>query len=286
MDAETRHHLKENELAALLSKLRQSDQTTIFLALAVIVLIVLLIGVNAYRGSVQAAEAEAWSAMFALNPLNAETGGAALTELQSIAEQHDGVLGAVAAMRAASTRTYEVQMGDVEDPAAALEEASAMLTPVLRRVETLPSAVAGPAHMLAAQIAEGQRDLETARGHYDALLAPRFAGNPLQAIANQRLQDLDALSSPVALAAGAPPQPQGTNLPPGMSPSLIGPLQNRQISPPTTPPATNEDAAPAEAAGDAADAEARAEPAGDGETDGVAEAEAPAAETEPTDASP
>jgi hypothetical protein len=278
MDAETRHHLKENELAALLSKLRQSDQTTIFLALAVILLIVLLIGVNAYRGSVQAAEAEAWSAMFALNPLNAETGGAALTELQSIAEQHDGVLGAVAAMRAASTRTYEVQMGDVEDPAAALEEASQMLTPVLQRVETLPSAVAGPAHMLAARIAEGQRDLETARGHYDALLALRFAGNPLQAIANQRLQDLDALDAPIALAAGAPPQPEGTNnLPPGVSPSLIGPLQNRQITSPTAPPTTNQGAD---------ETEAPAEPAADGETDGEAETEAPAAETEPADASP
>jgi hypothetical protein len=219
MDAETRHHLKQNELAQALGKLRSLDTSTVLTLLAVLAVIVFIIGYRAYSSYAAGQTATEWSEMFALNPLAPETGRADLEQLRQIAQERSDRLGAVAGMRAASMMLYDALEGS-ENAADKVSEARQLVSPIVENSADYPSAIAGPAHFLAARLCETQRDFAAAREHYNTLLTERFAGNPLQRRAEANLETLDELQEPVELVAGAPPAPP---TPAASPPPMVGP---------------------------------------------------------------
>jgi predicted negative regulator of RcsB-dependent stress response len=213
MDADTRHQLKQNELAEALQKLRLLDDRRITIALGVvIVLLVVYAGYRLWQNSSRAAVDRAWQSLTELQGrLDALTPDpTALADLRTlIANSPDQTLTGYAKLCLAA----ELNRTAIRDTARReplLSEAEQELKTVIDSAAGKPPLQAAALFALASTH-ESQRRLADARALYQRLVdSQQFDGSPYKPIAEERLADLDQLATAIVFTPGDPPTPPPT----------------------------------------------------------------------------
>lgn len=263
MDADKRHQLKTNELAAALQRLRDvgRDPTTRYWIIGVVAVVVLVGGYRLW-GSVRVSQiANGWWELAQVTAqANQNPAGTAEGLRRVIADAPDRTLAAHARLRLAGTLRAQAHAQPTGGEAL-LREAIEILRGLCDDPAT-PRELVPPAAFSLGTSYESLRDFDSAAAAYRGIVAdPRSAGTMFRELAEQRLATLDELRTPIAMAAGTrPPETQPATTP-QMSP-LTDPLMGPPIAPapPTDqplpppvpqpqappPPATETQPAPAE----------------------------------------
>lgn len=247
MDADTRHQLRQNELAEALAKLRDYTDKRTLAWLAVIIAIALgYAGYRYWRWRQGIQLAQGYEALSSVDALDASLGEAPLAQLrQLIAEASQP--GLVALARLELAQGLEVR-GERAEDAAKLAEAKSEY----QRIVAMADA---PAHVKAAalyrlgMVYETERDFVKARETFTTLSSDsRFEGSPQQQRATQRLGLLAELAVPVRFKPGAKPLlPAQTAQPGAWSESAeASPVTRKPPAAPTTQPAREEEKSSAE----------------------------------------
>jgi hypothetical protein len=257
MDAEKRHHLKQNDLAEALAKLRDlgSHREVLYWAAAIVVVLAAFV---VYRnwGSWQASRAaRAWRGLSEVSQKVQSNTPGAMDELRGIvSDSSNPTLAAAARIRLAATlRAKATETGTLDT--AALQQSVEVLQPLLNEPGLSPGLV-GAAGLSLATSYETLGQFDDAERIYNLLLdEQRFAGTGYPKAAAERLKTLPELRKPVEFVAGLPPQeaPSVSVLTPEV---MAGP----PAPPAEAPDAETQPAATAEPA--PADAAAQEQPAG------------------------
>ena len=248
MDADTRHQLKQNELAQAIDQLRTLDRGTIYTIVAVVAVLLLFGAFRVWQWqSVRSVESR-WNALV---QLGGQGGGAAGTTsaLRDVIAGDSSPLTHVARLSLANVLLQDAR----ENPTGAdanVREAVEVLKPLADNYQQLEPAIGGPALNLLATAYECQRDFDAAKAVYDSLQSEHFAGSPFAEVAHTKFTDVDLLRSQVQMTPGFPPlddtaaAPAGEGLPGGVT------ISTDPARPTAQPAATAVDPADAEAAGD------------------------------------
>lgn len=229
MDAETRHALKQNDLAEALTHLKDyaADPAVRRWISAILLIIVVYVAFRVWKWSARASSESAWAAFGAAMQTSTENPDAAAAALRDLIEgSSDANLRAAGHLMLADILNKEMltEPGKVEANA---EKALSGL-----RAITSDGAVAkqykAPAHYQAAGMYETLGKIDDARREYEAITTDaRFAGSPFVALAEARLENLDELASLPAFEPGnapAPTPPAGpsaTFTPPMVAPEAL-----------------------------------------------------------------
>ncbi len=236
MDADTRHQLKQNELAEAIQKLRELDKSTVYLIVAILVIIVLFAAYRIWTWQSARAEAANWQSLVQMGQPATGASPDMLDGLRGIADgSTTSALSNAARLELAGALAAEAT--ETSDPQK-LTEAAAVLQPLVDQHLQIPPAVGGPALYLLAGIQESQRDFDGARATYEMLQSDHFAGSSLQVLVSAKLDSLDSLRTPIALQPGLPPQPQSEVVAP--TPADLAAAAE------STPPAANAEDSPVE----------------------------------------
>jgi hypothetical protein len=245
MDAETRHELKTNELAATLVKAK--DLIDRYLNTVLVILIVAVLAYTAVRlwswRHTSALEA-GWAEFGKINVEDSTAGDAPLDQLRKIiAEAPDDTL-----RTAARIRLADALAGSAVDKAmpARVGEAITEFTAIFDSPQSNALFKAAAAFRLAG-LHETQRDFAKAAEYYTRLSTDAaFADSPFAKIAAERLLTLDSLKDAVVFTPGsAPPPPPppsiapapAADVPPASAPAEIAPAESPppQSAPTETP---------------------------------------------------
>ncbi len=238
MDADTRHELKQNELAEALWRVRLLAEKYWKHAVAVVVAIVVIaVGLRVWSVASSMARDSAWSAVMA-GELNEDAQADPLTRLRAVmAETSDPALLAAARLRAAR-QLIDKESSDAAQRSANLKEAQQLLTQAASD-RGAPALLRAAARFGAASLDESLNNLDAARTSYQALVDDKeFEQSPFRALAATRLGTLDGLKLPVSFTPGtAPPPPP----PPGSVQPATQPAATTQAAQPATQqPATTQ----------------------------------------------
>ncbi len=251
MDADTRHALKQNELAEALVKLRNLDNPTTRYILIGLAVLIVLVGVWKLYAYAQTQALETGWKQFSeldqrLSDPDPAKAAAARDELRKLAAgASNSDLAGHAWVRYAGAC--------LEQAVKAPEQADALLREATQALEQVTAGRAAPLVRAAAWFAlgtayEGQRDWDKARQAYEMLTSRdgAFAASPFVFAARERLSNLAELATPIVFAPGGPPLPEATA---GPQPPLgWEPLDPALVSDRPLPPATQTATAPSEAA--------------------------------------
>ncbi len=261
MDADTRHELKQNELAEALTKLRGrvKDEHVRLAILIVTLAVVAIIAVRYWRYSANRTVERGWSQLGAIEQsLSSDTdtdADAAITRLRAlVGEASDPTLKGFAKLRLGNA-LRDQGMIQPQKRATYFAEATSTLQQVISE-NPQSAALCGAATFSLACVQESERKFDEARASYKKLVdEPRFDGSPFRIIAKSRLEDMDKYTGPVSFVPGEPPPPPPppTLTPPATSPAPTATppsplLSPTNIDPKTSPPASAP-AAPASAPG-------------------------------------
>lgn len=232
MDADTRHQLKQNELAEALSALRDwNNPTTRYTLLVLGVALLAVIGWKVWRYSQARAEEHAWQQLGAIEQRFSATddtqSAAAATELEAlIKDTSNAAVGAAARLRLAEHQ-IETALRKPEVRPESFAAAIATLKP-LAEAKDVPPSLAAPAMFALATAYESTREFDQAAALYEQLRdEARFRGNPLAVLAADRRATLDDIRTQVAFIPGAPP----TAPPPPTITSDGLPIQLERVDP-------------------------------------------------------
>lgn len=241
MDANTRHQLKQNELAEALAKLRSMNDPRFLWGLVIVgAAVCVVLGWYAYRYTRQNALERDWAQlgrlMVGVAAEDPATAQAAQGELAAaIQEWSDPTLRGYGQLQLARAKVDQAYLNPGARQAA-LGEAAEMLNKIRSAPDT-DAALHAAATFLLATTYESLRDFEGAKSLYQSLVdGPRYAGSPFQRLATDRLKDIDKLSDAIAFLPGSPPPPApppGGATPPGSPPtppSAVGP-QGQPLKP-------------------------------------------------------
>lgn len=255
MDADTRHQLKQNELAEALTKLRDlNNPNTRFAILVLVVLVVGYFGVRAYRyyrhSAQEGASAKLGEISAALHSDDAARASGAMAEMRSLIDS-TGNVGVKSAARLELARAYfDKAVDDPNSRTENLKQAGQLYDAILKQSST-PAAFEATALFGAAGIHESLREFDQAKAKYEKLADKKFDGSPYQKLAAVRLSSLADIQKPLALAPGTPPEQPAmpSGLPPGVqlmpvTPEEAAKLNQAPVTPaaPPTPPAPAQDA--------------------------------------------
>jgi predicted negative regulator of RcsB-dependent stress response len=238
MDAQTRHQLKQNELAEALDKMRDWDNpTTRYTLVGVLAIVVIFGGWNLWSWSREQSLAQDWQRFGQiqndLNSAEVTTADSAINDLRSlISDTGQPALEAAARLRLGRVLVDQAFV-EPEQREAKLNEAIEVLEAV-RSAGSTPPSIGSPARFLLATAYESAGKFDQASGIYEELKGEaRFTGSPYVRLAERRLEDIDEVSRPVAMAAGTNPNATGNQRSVGdMFDSQMGP----QMPNPTMPP--------------------------------------------------
>lgn len=214
MDAQTRHELKQNELAQALMKLRLiAEKQAGYWVAGLVVVMLAWAGYYIWRTSHRVSIESAWKRLSTVNPADPTAAATAQDTLRSlISENVDPHVVAAARLRLGTILADEA----LREPArreVLLREAIDVLTRVAQD-ERAPTAIVAPALFKLAAAYESLRDLDRARQTYEQIVhTSRLAGTPFPGLAQARLESLDELARPVAFVAGEPPPPAAPGAP-------------------------------------------------------------------------
>ncbi len=237
MDAQTRHQLKQNELAEALTRLRgvrfDSRMRLVLVGLAVV--IVAIIAFRAWRSSAQRKLESQWGQIsFTTLTAQGDEDGSNAEKLRGvISSTSDNALKACARVRlAAALRTQALNTPERRQEL--LNEAAGALKDVTSsNAAALP--MRGAAMLSLAGVDEALNQFNEARELYTTLSTdPKFDGYPVRDVAADKLKTLDRVAKPVELVAGEAPVPviEATPKPmPVLDANFVGP----PYFPPTPP---------------------------------------------------
>lgn len=247
MDADTRHQLKQNELAEALSKLRDLRDPRILATAGVIVVILLAVLVwYGWRASQQATLERGWARLsdIAANLSGADPSAvtAAQGELRTLLQETSSPSVAGYARLALARSRYDQGMLQPEERQAAFNEAITLLEQIRADSATRTDLDAAAAFLLASTY-ESTRQFDKARQLYQTLKDDtRYAGLPYGALSADRLATLDDLTDPIAFTPGEappPPAPETQAATPAPAPQFqpMTPEQLSVVAPPPVVPA-------------------------------------------------
>lgn len=238
MDAETRHQLKQNELAEALAKLRTFSDKRLRIALIVVAgILVLFLAYRWWRASASASRASAWTAIWQAEDTSGDLAKAVDNLRAQVAAQSDPVLAGGARLRLGITLVARARESGA-DREKLLREALEVLKPVTT-LDGPGAQFAATALFQTAAIHEALRDIPAARSAYETLTTDkRFEASPYRDLAASLLATVADLLKPVYFVPGDKPVdavPTGTPAPPaGAAPQLPPGVQI--VPSPATPP--------------------------------------------------
>jgi len=246
MDADTRHQLKQNELAEALSKLRDlRDPRILYAAGAVVVVLLAVLVWYGWRASQQAALERGWERLsdIAANLSGADPTAvtAAQGELRTLIQETGSPSVAGYARLALARSRYDQGMLKPDERQAAFSEAITLLEQIRADPATRTDLDAAAAFLLASTY-ESTRQFDKARQLYQTLKDDtRYAGLPYGALSADRLATLDDLTEPIAFTPGEappPPAPETQAATPAPAPQFqrMTPEQLGVVAPPPAAP--------------------------------------------------
>jgi hypothetical protein len=249
MDADTRHQLKQNELAEALDTLRDFNNPTTRLTL--LGLAVILAAFFAWKAWVHQQHHAQELTTQRLNQVQEAiaTGDptrmdAAIVDLRALVnDAAQPGLAAGARILLASTLADEA-LRKPDEQQTLFEEAITVLQPLIPDGE-VPAPLQAAAMFAKASCHESLRDFDQAKPLYERLQSEtRFRGSPYVGLAEDRLANLDELRTPIRFEPGSPPMPAAAM-------PMSGPPASAFVPPtPAAPvePAAGDEAAKPEAA--------------------------------------
>jgi hypothetical protein len=225
MDSDTRHQLKQNELADALAKLRDwNNPSTRYTILGLAALAVIIVGVYTFRSLRQSAlettSAELGRLAGELNSTEPAQITAAIGKLQTLIADTSNP-GLVGAARLTLARAqFDQGLHDPNQRPQAFKNAADTYNAILK-TSTTPPMTEAAAWFGLATACESLHDLDQAKSAYEKLTDPRFQGSPYVPLAAEHLSSIDDLKVQVTLTPGLPPggaAPAGTT--PGAPPSV------------------------------------------------------------------
>jgi predicted negative regulator of RcsB-dependent stress response len=229
MDADTRHQLKSNELADMLTSLKDLKKPQyLYPSLLVLVILVAVGAWYGWRYSQRVAAEQDWQRLdrisAGLNSGDASALSGAQGELRAMLQEKlpPSVQG-YARIELARSRVEQGLSQPAERPGA-FEEAAKLLEEVRSDPTTAPMQQA-EATFLLASTCESLRQLDRAKELYQSLTQDaKYVGSPYRALAEKRLSDIDTLAKPVAFVPGEAPAPTPpANKTMTLSPDTMGP---------------------------------------------------------------
>ncbi len=210
MDAETRHQLKQNELAEVLGKLRTLDDKRITYALiAIIAVLGLYAAFRLWSYSAQAAVSRSWQQLSEVRSrLGKETPDvSAVTDLRKLIDNSPDVSLKGYARLLLAGELNRTALADTVRRNDLLNDAAGQLKAVIDGASGAP-ALQAVAMFALASTHESQRKFDDAKALYQKLTTEAaYAGSPFKTLAEQRLTDFDKLSRSPAFVEGDPPAP-------------------------------------------------------------------------------
>jgi hypothetical protein len=226
MDAETRHQLKQNELAEAIGDLKQKvahmDRNTVYLLIGIAAIIILWIAYGLYNRAAAQQQSDVWFQVLTapVNIRNADTIQGDLENLRQLATQNDGALADAARLRLGVGLWNYAEAPNIEHPegeaANLLNEAASVLEPVAQTPasSSSPGVVAAAKYALAG-VYESLGRWDDARAQYESLQDERFAGTVYGpagvSLTKNALQNFDELQEPVKFAAPAPAEEENVS---------------------------------------------------------------------------
>ncbi|MGE0480895.1 MAG: hypothetical protein AB7Q17_10540 [Phycisphaerae bacterium] len=225
MDTETRHALKQNELADALMRVRMMSDKQMTTWIAVIVgLVVLIIGWRAWSGYAQAAREKAWAAVFAVPVGESDEKREAPAKLREMLGKIADPAYETAVRMRLSTSLLHIAQTDPAQRDAANAEAVELLKQVIATRDANDE-LAAAAHYMLATAHENAGRFDEAEASYKTLQAEeRFATSPYAEMAAEKLELLADLRKPLAFTPGLPPPPPAPETQPAAA-----------LAPPTQP---------------------------------------------------
>ncbi len=248
MDADTRHQLKQNELAEMLTRLRDwNNPQTRYAALGIALVLVLAVAAYAWYRGHQRNLAAGWQQ---LSNLSNEGLLSPVDKLPPVQDQLRTLIGdasnpaLASAARLTLARTYMVQgLEDKTQRPQAFEAAAKLLEQITGDAQLAPT-LRAPAALLLGSAYESLQQPDKAKEIYTKLATDSaFDGWPAKTIAAERLTTMaDAEANVTFLPGAAPPPTQ-----PAPAPLTMGPPAP-ESAPASAPAQAVDVAAPAAAA--------------------------------------
>ena len=246
MDADTRHQLRQNELAEVLARLRNFGDKRITGWLTAIVVVALgYAGYRFWQWRQDARLVQSYQALASVDATDASLGDAPLARLRElIADGSQPGLVAISRLQLAQGLEARGQ-GSGETAKEKLDRAEAQYKVILDTVDA-PDAIKAPAMYRLALLYETKRDFELARQTYAALSEDRrFVGSPFGDLALMRLELLEDLSTPVEFEPGVKPlaeipQPASQPASPPAISDAVGDALQTPAAPATQPTPSQE----------------------------------------------
>ena len=220
MDADTRHQLKQNELADALGRLRDLRDPRFLAALAVLVVVGLaILGWKAWnysqRLALEQASQRLGALQEALNSQDAPRIARARDDLRTLIDSTRNADMAAAARLLLARSRYDEAMSSAAQRPAGFEEAATQLEQLLAQPAVSPMLRAAATYLLA-NTYESLRRVDAAKELWQQLARDAlYAGTPYQSLAEEKLLSIDELSAPVAFVPGSPPPPPPPDTQPG-----------------------------------------------------------------------
>lgn len=220
MDADTRHQLKQNELAEALGRLRDLRDPRFLAALAVLVVVVLaILGWKAWnysqRLTLQQASQQLGALQEALESQDAARIARARDDLRALIDSTRNADMAAAARLLLARSRYDEAMSSAAQRPAGFEEAATQLEKLIAQPAVSPMLRAAATYLLA-NTYESLRRVDAAKELWQQLAREAlYAGTPYQSLAEEKLLSIDELSAPVAFLPGSPPPPPPPDTQPG-----------------------------------------------------------------------
>ncbi len=207
MDADTRHQLKQNELAEFLANLRNLGKREFLTYLGVIVVVILAIAAYRYTRYRQVQRlVAATQALQRINVSDPELGDAPLANLRTLIADYAGTpVEALARVKLAEgLEVRGKQAGNDE----LLRQAARELEAVLK-LPDVPHQVRAGAEYRLGIVYESLREFDKAREHLEKLSQDAaYAGTSFPELAEIRLENLDDYAQPVKFEPGPKPPPE------------------------------------------------------------------------------
>ncbi len=201
MDAETRHHLKTNELAEALSKVRSvSDEKLLPWLIGIVVILLAFLGVRWWNGAQEAKQVNEWSELNRVNVAGA--GPQALEPLEQLA--NEGLTPGVrhAAMLKIGQESLRLALTREIDRAQLLKSAENALDRLLKEKNVAPT-IAASAKFVLATVYESQARPDEAETLYNELKTDA-PGTPFAIMAESRLGTMEQARVTVEFLPGSP----------------------------------------------------------------------------------
>lgn len=263
MDADTRHQLKQNEFADLLSRVKEvADRQLGYWIAGLAVIVALFVGYRFWASAQENARARAWQALFSIE----ETGDARAERIRSLLADSPGASFSATAKLQLAAELQRLALAQSDRRDSLLNEAVSLLSSI--EGGDVAAGLAAAARFSRATALESLGQLDQARAAYESLQSEaRFEASPFRTLAQQRLNSMDDAATRLQMVPGDPPPPPAPETQPADTgaagePGAAEPATDAADSaPPAAPPGeqTNEPDTPTEADTSKQDGDAPAE---------------------------